>query len=655
MELKVLLTVAIGCLATALCYRIIKPEPSGVDRLRYDLLQLEKELWTYTDKLLKNGIKEYSDSDVRLIRKFQKWGDQLQEKMTHNISFPELSNVWSWEITLVDLRGINALYETFRRFQTQQTAEGRIPTPQRAWLDMAETILNDQKNSIPKEMDRISEMVIRRGLFEAAVREANDMICGNRQSPQQILYSLYNAIALTEIKGYTMVQFSYMLLKLYDKGNFTKESALTRMNYEERSNQAVQVVKNAMKEASREYWRCDPKEHVKGKTYEEITQLLQGYIINEVDMNSDGTCRENCQEYQYAKNYGCFKNLFCRQQRPCNGKILNCKFIDSDMEVCTADPRSGRRYESIEYENGLVYGRKQSCPRGVTKVDSWWRWLFWHCSYCRCICDEQGAFSDRYFNMRPVIADIENNKVVTGLRFVKKNRIIHLQIQQGTLGPFGIIISNSTGWKEVEDYRIHDRSVYSGRDYHILTWEKRALDLDDLVADANHVLTGVKFKEIGSHLNFEIYTTPFNFSTGKLIEPLEKSVWKDNPNTDVSHKHPRSKVTIYSPDVPTRSPSPSIPVSRTDQFIEFTHTDFERDAAQTTVPFLDAQPVDMLEPVPLAGAGLFYKSKVNYGGFITPKVITYDYSEHIKPIFPEPIRPIQIDDASVTSREIDFQ
>ena len=37
------------------------------------------------------------------------------------------------------------------------------------------------------------------------------------QSPNQLLYNLYNIIALTEIKGYAMLQFSYMMLKIYDK------------------------------------------------------------------------------------------------------------------------------------------------------------------------------------------------------------------------------------------------------------------------------------------------------------------------------------------------------------------------------------------------------------------------------------------------------
>ena len=40
------------------------------------------------------------------------------------------------------------------------------------------------------------------------------------QSPHQLVYNLYNIIALTEIKGYAMLQFSYMMLKIYDKVSF---------------------------------------------------------------------------------------------------------------------------------------------------------------------------------------------------------------------------------------------------------------------------------------------------------------------------------------------------------------------------------------------------------------------------------------------------
>lgn len=141
-------------------------------------------------------------------------------------------------------------------------------------------------------------------------------------------------------------------------GNFTTEAQVMRDRYEERTNHAIRIVKNAMESSSRELWMCDPKKHEQGKkitteffyikkkssipflvsdkTYLEITQLLQGYVQNEVDLNSEGTCRENCAEYTYTKSHGCFNNQFCQQQRRCNGKILNCQFFDSDMWICPA-------------------------------------------------------------------------------------------------------------------------------------------------------------------------------------------------------------------------------------------------------------------------------------------------------------------------------
>lgn len=58
------------------------------------------------------------------------------------------------------------------------------------------------------------------------VQEASDQMCSEMQSPQQLLYNLYNAVALAEIKGYTMIQFSYMLLRLYNEGTWYRQSRL---------------------------------------------------------------------------------------------------------------------------------------------------------------------------------------------------------------------------------------------------------------------------------------------------------------------------------------------------------------------------------------------------------------------------------------------
>lgn len=92
---------------------------------------------------------------------------------------------------------------------------------------------------------------------------------------------------------------------------------------------------------------------------------------------------------------------------------------------------------------------------------------------------------------------------------------------------------------------------------------------------------------------------------------------------------------LVNPDIPTRSPSASVPDSKSDQYIEFTHSDVDRDVAQTTVPFLDSQELSPIEPVPLSGAGIYHKGRNNFGGFLGTKIFTYDFSKHMNAAFPE--------------------
>lgn len=93
---------------------------------------------------------------------------------------------------------------------------------------------------------------------------------------------------------------------------------------------------------------------------------------------------------------------------------------------------------------------------------------------------------------------------------------------------------------------------------------------------------------------------------------------------------------LQRPDVPTRTRSKSIPTTRHNQFIEFGASDVDADLGQTTVPYLDAQDVVSVPPVALSGAGLYHKGQAGFGGFVAPKLITYDYARHIEiPATPE--------------------
>lgn len=70
-------------------------------------------------------------------------------------------------------------------------------------------------------------------------------------------------------------------------------------------------------------------------------------------------------------------------------------------------------------------------------------------------------------------------------------------------------------------------------------------------------------------------------------------------------------------------------------YIEFTHTDFDKDAAQTTIPFIDTQKVVNEPAVPLIGAGIYYKGQSGYGGFIAPMIRTFDYGRYMSNKLPQ--------------------
>ncbi|XP_063624573.1 uncharacterized protein LOC134796349 isoform X1 [Cydia splendana] len=501
--------------------------------------------------------------------------------------------------------------------------------------DFAEWCVSHDPGALPGLLERVHSLVVPphthllgRGIMQLVlddIQEQSQDLCELQMSPHQLIYDMYNTIALTEIKGYAMMQFSWILLKIYGKGNYTEEASLTRQRYAERTEKTAAAAKAALAMSKRGVYRCDPAQHKEGETFAQVTRLLQGYIENEVDMNTDGTCRDNCAYYSLAERKGCFKELYCAKQRPCNGRILNCQYIDSDMWVCPAGRNSNRRYEWIEYENGRTLGRAGKCTLGTTKVDSWWRWLFWHCSYCMCLCDENTQESDRYFSLIDATSDVKNNKVVTGLRIVKLGRVFHLQISEGVLGERGAV--TPSGWVPVVKFDPADVGV-AETDYHTLTYEQRAIDLDELDSPKGHVLTGVRWRMIGAHLHFEIRSTPFNYTTGRLAP--DRSQWISNDNTEGAEQ-PRKRLELYKPDVPTRSAAP-MPVDSThDQYVEFVNSDFEADAAQTTVPFLDVQPVEPMKGASLAsGAGIVHRGQRGSGGFVSVKLFTYDYSRHVR-------------------------
>lgn len=177
-------------------------------------------------------------------------------------------------------------------------------------------------------------------------------------------------------------------------------------------------------------------------------------------------------------------------------------------------------------------------------------------------------------------------------------------------------------WKTAKPFAINDRDILDGIDYHTLSWDYRSIDLDTII-DRERVVTGVRFRVVDSHIRIEVRFTNFDYQTGRLKD-LTHSQWIGN------HSQRKVELKLKNPDRPTNAIQKSKIVFGENFYINFQPSDITKDAAQSTIPFVDATPIEAMAP--LAGIGLHLRAQYGHGGFIAPKLIVFDSGLYITPI-----------------------
>jgi hypothetical protein len=610
-------------------------------RLQLKLAAQVQDNWLALTDPQRFAILSSKDPLVQILLSFQpivKEMEVLEANTESDLLVSQLNSIqienkdvkWIWIEHWDDLRqyisAINQLYTYFQRFARDPSSGGKGHVD-----EYVDALVNSKitDNLVTTKLKQFHETVVHVGqnftlfsLIGHLYMQNDEHLCGMSQSSFQLMYNLYNIIALTELKGYAMLQFAYMTLRINNQGNFTAEAQVARDDFERNSKEKLSSVLEVLPGMSRNFQKCDPKEHKEEQTFLAVKGFLQGYIENEVDMNEGGSCKSKCSEYTYAEPVGCYKDMFCSQQPRCKGRIFDCEFYHADAWVCmSSDPH--RRYDWIEYEDGTILGEGNTdqCINKI-KVDSWWRYVFWHCSYCFCKCDEITELSERYWSL--VGSEADPGYVVTGARIIKRNKVFHIQIQQAKPVLEGGVHEGSKAWKEPAE--ITAQNLTSSSKVYTMSYEQRAVDLDTLSAPEGYVLTGLKLRNIGGHLNLEIKVNPIKFSTGEVVS--EQYLWIGNDNTPASRK-PRTRLPIVIPNVPTRLAGRNKVDGSHDMYLYFDTSSALKDVGQTTVPYLDAQPVSPQPATWLAGAGLYHKGRIGYGGFIGISVETYDFSRHM--------------------------
>lgn len=110
----------------------------------------------------------------------------------------------------------------------------------------------------------------------------------------------------------------------------------------------------------------------------------------------------------------------------------------------------------------------------------------------------------RFYSVYYLIAVI---RVVTGIRFLKKARIIHIFISERRLladGQIEVSDSGDTTWISDYNFVIEDTFIEDGKDYHKLTYNDRIIELDIIRAPKGEVVTGARFRVVNNRLRFEI-------------------------------------------------------------------------------------------------------------------------------------------------------
>ncbi|XP_016843826.1 uncharacterized protein LOC100122910 [Nasonia vitripennis] len=443
------------------------------------------------------------------------------------------------------------------------------------------------------------------------------------RTPQQFLYDIFQSTLFNEVKGYLVMRYSYKMLRTAEDWDYDDKIEVMEREFGQRINRTLDTFSAAMSGASRELMRFNPSEHKEDVTYTELKRVFQEFIVNEYDVKPSDGCKKTCSNYRIPDGKalnGCFYADEVCSVKTCDGYLYDCrKKVDTTMNVCISPMFSDRNYEFVDFANGAGhYGHATGkCWADTIKTAASHVSIPWSCDSCMCVCADTSSQSQRFFNLNPSMATIAENYVVTGARFVKKNRVVHIQIQEGQLLPNGMINSSTTRWAPINE---------NPTNYHTLAWENgREVNLDDLHAPKKSVLTGLAFSTESTsnfqrRLHLKIFSAPVSYETGRL--------WINDQKEKVNEPA-KDEITLKDVDIPTRTSVVTADRSKPDSFVKFGPTGLEQDVGQSTIPFIDLQEVSSSPQIPMSGAGIYLKRRSNNGGFLTLKLFSYDHTQHM--------------------------
>lgn len=185
-------------------------------------------------------------------------------------------------------------------------------------------------------------------------------------SENQFLMDFYQEIVAALLKGYMLLQMSYMIWSTNGTINNRETAEHVRGQFIHNISIIQDDVKAETRNASRAMWACDPEDFYNTDSFIEISHFYQGYVDNEINLNSEDNCRKSCDDYTITKHHHCADETFCAGREEqwdtaktiCNGSVLNCQYMGGDLSYCLAVSHLQRIFISSNLIIVLVPGSR---------------------------------------------------------------------------------------------------------------------------------------------------------------------------------------------------------------------------------------------------------------------------------------------------------
>ncbi|KAJ8680923.1 hypothetical protein QAD02_016710 [Eretmocerus hayati] len=363
-------------------------------------------------------------------------------------------------------------------------------------------------------------------------RDYEALMCSEDDSYQVRLLLIRHIVQKIELKALELAKFRYLVTVKTSQNTEEIGNALIELEhyFEMYSNRAARIqpaLMKAIKNAPREFWKCDPSNLSGGEFFIKLDPIFRTYVTRESSLRKmtkdwDGkyvaetfkSISGDCDRFEVAKDIAPRETSTDSENLAyCEGIVRDCRDSPSAY-VCFEGLEGKNKYTSIQFRDGSYWGNGKTCEnyaefknenelQGINDV-------------CICTCDEnQDHAAARYFSTLECVSDFHENKVITGIQLIKRGLFIHFRIEQAVLDVNANIKSGTIEWKENCSNRPNED--FEGKEnFYKVTWGNRTMNLDQLECPLGAVVTGVKFGNDENSLRLELRCTPFNFSSGRL-------------------------------------------------------------------------------------------------------------------------------------------